>query len=35
MHVVIFRASIRQLDAEYSASAARLRELALTRYGCL
>jgi heme-degrading monooxygenase HmoA len=35
MHVVIFRARIRQLDADYSATAARLRELALTRFGCL
>lgn len=33
--VVIFRATARELDAEYSATAARLRELALTQFGCL
>jgi heme-degrading monooxygenase HmoA len=35
MLVVIFRASTKALDAEYSAVAARLRELALERFGCL
>lgn len=35
MYVVIFRATARALDADYSATAARLRELALTRFGCL
>ena len=35
MFVVIFRATARQLDADYSATAARLRELALTQFGCL
>lgn len=35
MFVVIFRATARQLDAEYSATAACLRELALTQFGCL
>ena len=30
MFVVIFRATARHLDVEYSATAARLRELALT-----
>lgn len=30
MFVVIFRATARHLDAEYSSTAARLRELALT-----
>ena len=35
MFVVIFRATARQLDAEYSATAARMRELALTQFGCL
>jgi heme-degrading monooxygenase HmoA len=35
MFVVIFRATARHLDAEYSTTAARLRELALTRFGCL
>jgi len=33
--VVIFRARVRQLDAEYAAMAARMRELALTEFGCL
>jgi heme-degrading monooxygenase HmoA len=33
--VVIFRAKARTLDAEYSAMAAQMRELALTRFGCL
>lgn len=35
MFVVIFRAIARQLDAEYSATAATLRNLALTQFGCL
>ena len=35
MFVVIFRATPQALDAEYSATAARLRELALTQFGCL
>lgn len=35
MFVVIFRARARQLDAEYAAMAARMRELALTEFGCL
>lgn len=35
MFVVIFRARARALDAEYSAVAAQMRELALTRFGCL
>lgn len=35
MFVVIFRATIRQLDAEYSQTAARMRELALTEFGCI
>ena len=35
MFVVIFRAQARALDADYAATAARLRELALTEYGCL
>jgi len=34
-HVVIFRARAHQLDAEYAALAAQLRELALTQFGCL
>jgi heme-degrading monooxygenase HmoA len=35
MYVVIFRAKARDMDAEYSRTAARMRELALTRFGCL
>lgn len=35
MFVIIFRASIRQLDTEYSQMAARMRELALNEFGCL
>jgi heme-degrading monooxygenase HmoA len=33
--VVIFRARIRQFDDEYTRTAARMRELALTQFGCL
>jgi heme-degrading monooxygenase HmoA len=32
---VIFRARIRRLDDEYSIIAARMRELAITEFGCL
>ncbi len=35
MFVVIFRARVRKLDAEYSKTAARMRELALTEFGCI
>lgn len=35
MYVVIFRAQIRELDDQYSATAARMRELALSEFGCL
>lgn len=35
MFVVIFRAEIRALDAEYGRVAARMRELALGSFGCL
>ncbi len=35
MYVVIFRASTRDLDAEYSVVAQRMRELALSQFGCL
>lgn len=35
MYVVIFRAKICSLDAEYSAVAARMRELALGQFGCI
>ncbi len=34
MYAVIFRAEIAQLDAEYQDTAARMRELAMERYGC-
>lgn len=33
--VVIFRARIRAFDAEYSAVAARMRELAMKEFGCI
>ncbi|HEX5784933.1 MAG TPA: hypothetical protein VFY35_09425 [Burkholderiaceae bacterium] len=35
MYVVIFRATARALDPEYSATAARLRQMALQEFGCL
>jgi heme-degrading monooxygenase HmoA len=35
LYVVIFRAQIRQLDAEYAQVAARMRDLALREFGCL
>lgn len=35
MYVVIFRAKIRVLDEKYSLMAARMRELALTQFGCI
>jgi heme-degrading monooxygenase HmoA len=35
MFVVIFRAKVRQTDAEYAQVATRMRELALTQFGCL
>lgn len=34
MHVVIFRARVRQLDEEYTRVAARMRELAVSEFGC-
>ena len=34
MYAVIFRAEIASLDEAYTATAEKLRELALTRYGC-
>lgn len=34
MFVVIFRATIGQVDDDYASTSARLRELALTHYGC-
>ena len=35
MFVVIFRATIRSLDPEYSAVAEKMRELALKEFGCI
>ena len=35
MLVVIFRAKVRQFDAEYSRVAAHMRKLALEQFGCL
>lgn len=35
MYVVIFRAKIKPVDPEYSAAAERMRELALSQFGCL
>lgn len=35
MFIVIFRAKARQLDADYAAMAAHMRELALKEFGCL
>ena len=35
MYVVIFRAKVRALDEEYSKVALRMRELALSQFGCL
>ena len=35
MYVVIFRATVGELDVEYTAMAQHLRELALTQFGCL
>ncbi len=35
MYVVIFRATVKAFDAEYVETAQRLRDLALSDYGCL
>lgn len=35
MYVVIFRATVRELDAEYVTTVQRMRELALNEFGCL
>ena len=35
MFIVVFRAEVLEFDAEYSATAARMRTLALERFGCL
>ena len=34
MYVVVFRAQINQLDPQYDEMAARLRDMALTEFGC-
>jgi len=34
VYVVIFRAEIARLDAEYEEMAARMRDLAISQYGC-
>ena len=34
MYAVIFRATIKELDARYSAVASRMRDLAVQKYGC-
>ena len=35
MYAVIFRAEVRELDAEYAVIAARMRDLAINEYGCV
>lgn len=35
MFVVIFRAKIRELDSDYAAVAARMRQLAMQEFGCI
>ena len=35
MYVVIFRAKVAKLDADYQKAVARLRELAFTAFGCV
>ena len=35
MYAVIFKATVKQLDDEYSQTAKRMRELAIEKYGCL
>jgi len=35
MYAVIFKATIKQLDDEYSQTAQRMRELAIEKYGCI
>src|SRR5262245_31615944 len=35
MLIVVFRARIRRLDEQYGKVAARMRELALTQFGCV
>ena len=35
MYAVIFKATVKQLDNEYSQTAKRMRELAMEKYGCI
>ncbi|KEQ17111.1 antibiotic biosynthesis monooxygenase family protein [Endozoicomonas numazuensis] len=35
MYAVIFRATLKKLDQEYTQKAQRMRELALNEYGCI
>ncbi len=35
MYAVIFRAKFRKQDSKYSATAMRMRELAIEKYGCI
>lgn len=35
MHVVIFRATVGELDAQYSEAIEQMKQLALEEYGCL
>ena len=35
MYAVIFKARIKSLDAHYQQTAARMRELAMSKYGCI
>lgn len=35
MHVVIFQAVVKELDEEYSRTAARMRDLAIGSFGCV
>ncbi|MCI0506602.1 MAG: antibiotic biosynthesis monooxygenase [Gammaproteobacteria bacterium] len=35
MYAVIFKATIKELDETYTATAARMRDLAISKYGCV
>jgi heme-degrading monooxygenase HmoA len=35
MYVVIFRANVRSLDAEYLETARRMRDIAISQFGCI
>jgi heme-degrading monooxygenase HmoA len=35
MHAVIFKATIKELDETYADMAARMRDLAISKYGCV